>query len=86
MKRSHRDLLNDMAEHRPILKNNQTMHYSLIFQDRAMFSHTNGKLSPRPNDWAEHRPILKNQLNTYYPRFSFIPKTGIAFPKTGVSF
>jgi len=38
------------------------------------------------NDMAEHRPILKNNQNTYYPRFSFTPKTGIAFPKKGVSF
>jgi len=36
-----------VAEHRSILKNNQNMHYSLIFQDRPMFSHINGNLSPR---------------------------------------
>jgi len=36
---SRRDLLNDMAEHRPILKNNQNTHYSLILLDRRMFSH-----------------------------------------------
>jgi len=35
---------------------------------------------------AEHKSILKNDQNTYYPRFSFIPKTGTAFPKTGVLF
>jgi len=35
-------------------------------------------------DVAEHRPMLKNYQNT--PRFSFIPKTGMAFPKTGVLF
>jgi len=33
------------------------------------------------NDVAGHRSILKNDQNTYYPRFSFTPKTGIAFPK-----
>jgi len=38
------------------------------------------------NDMAEHRPILKNNQNTYYLRFSFSPKTDIAFPKTGISF
>jgi len=38
------------------------------------------------NDVAEHRSSLKNDQNTYYPRFSFTPKTGIAFPKTGVLF
>jgi len=36
------------AEHGSILKNNQNTHYSLIFQDRPMFSLINGKLSPRP--------------------------------------
>jgi len=34
------------------------------------------------NDMGEHRPILKNNQNTYYLRFSFTPKKGIAFPKT----
>jgi len=38
------------------------------------------------NDVAEHRAILKNNRNTYYPRFDFIPKTGIAFPEMGVLF
>ena len=38
------------------------------------------------NDVAEHRSILKNNENTHYLRFSFTPKTGIAFPKTGVLF
>jgi len=33
-------------------------------------------------DLAEHRYMLKNYQNTHYPHFSFIPKTGIAFPKT----
>jgi len=48
MESSRRDLVNDMAEHRPILKNNQNTHYSLVFQDRPMFSHIIEKLSPRP--------------------------------------
>jgi len=34
-------------------------------------------------DVAELRPMLKNYQNTHYPRFSFIPKTGTVFPKTG---
>jgi len=38
------------------------------------------------NDMAEHRSILKNVQNTYYPRFSFIPKTDKAFIKVGVLF
>jgi len=48
MESSRRVLLNDMAEHLSILKNNQNTLYSLIFQDRYMFSYINGKLSPRP--------------------------------------
>jgi len=38
------------------------------------------------NDVAEHRSILKNKRNSYYPRFSFTPKTGVAFAETGVLF
>jgi len=34
-------------------------------------------------DVAEHKSFLKNFQNTYYPRFSFILKTSIAFPKKG---
>ena len=48
MESSRPDLLNDMAEHRSTLRNNQNTHYSLIFQDKLMFSHINGKLSLRP--------------------------------------
>jgi len=36
------------------------------------------------NDMAEHGPILKNNQNTYYPRYSFRPETGMAFPKNGL--
>jgi len=32
-------------------------------------------------DVAEHRSTLKNDQNKYNPRFSFIPRTGIAFPR-----
>jgi len=35
----------------------------------------------RSIDVAERRSILKNYQDTYYPRFSFTPKTGIASPK-----
>jgi len=31
-------------------------------------------------DVAEHKCTLKNYKNAHYPRFSFIPKTGTAFP------
>jgi len=51
MESSHLDLLNDVTEHRSILKNKHNTHYSLIFKDRPMFSHINGKLSPRPFKW-----------------------------------
>jgi len=34
----------------------------------------------------ENRSMLKNYQNTHYSSFSFIPKTGIAFPITGVLF
>jgi len=42
-------------------------------------------------DVAGNRFILKNYQHTHYPRvcsilFSFIPKMGTAFPKTGVRF
>jgi len=30
--------------------------------------------------------MLKNYQNTHYPRLGLVPKTGIAFPKTGVLF
>jgi len=35
---------------------------------------------------ADHRHILKNNRNTHYLRFSFTPKSGILFFKTGISF
>ena len=37
-------------------------------------------------DAAEHKSMLKNNQNTHLPRFNFIPKTGIAFPKRGFRF
>ena len=33
---------------------------------------------------TEHTSIVKNNQNTYYPRFSFTPKTGTQLPETGV--
>jgi len=72
MEISSRDLSNDMAEHRPISKNNQNTHYSLIFQDWLMFCNINTS-SRRDlcNHIAEHRSILKSNQNTYYPRLIF---------------
>jgi len=37
-------------------------------------------------DVSEPKSLLKTDENTFYPRFSFMPKTGKAFPKTGVCF
>jgi len=37
-------------------------------------------------DVAEHRPMLKNFQNTNYPRFSFVPNTGLTFFKSGFLF
>jgi len=51
MESSRRELLNDVAEHRSIWKNNHNKHFSDIFEDRPMFSNINGKLSPRPFQW-----------------------------------
>jgi len=33
-------------------------------------------------DVAKHMSTLKNYWNTHYPHFSFVPKIGVAFPKT----
>jgi len=77
MEPSRRDLSNDMAEHKSILKNYQNAHLSIIFQDRPMLSHIDGKLSPRRdllNDAAEHRSILKNNQNTHGPVLVSHPK------------
>jgi len=43
MESSHRDLLNDMAEQTPTLKNNPITHYSHIFQDRPIYG--------QPHQW-----------------------------------
>jgi len=47
-----------------------------------MFSHKESSRRDLLNDLAELRSILKKGQNTHYPRFSFTPETGIAFPKT----
>jgi len=62
----------------------------VIFQDRSTYvcSAISFKRSRRELsiDVAERRSILKNDHNTHYSRFSFISKTNIAFPKTGILF
>ena len=91
MESSRRDLCNGMAEHTPILKNNQNTHCSLIFQDRPIFSHINQKSKALAETFAmmaESRPIVKNNQNTHLPRFGFTlkTKTGRAFPRKGFLF
>jgi len=61
----------------------------VIFQNRhIMCSAISFKRSRRELsiDVAEPRSTLKTYPNTHYPRFNFITKTGIAFPKTRVLF
>ena len=60
---------------------------SVSFQFRSMFSHFNGKLSPRPFEWYGWTYAFLEKITKYHLRFGFKPKTaGLAFPKTGVSF
>ena len=63
-------------------------HVVWLFFKKGLCSAISFKRSRRelPIDVDEHGSILKNHQNTYYPRFSVTPKTGIAFPKTGVLF
>jgi len=58
----------------------------VIFEDRPMLA-TSIETSHRDlfNGMAEPWATLKNDRNTYYLHFSFIPKTGVELPKTGVS-
>jgi len=75
-----------VAEHESIVKNMGVVRILVIFQDRPKFIHIIQERSRRELsiDVAEHRSILKNDQNTYYPRFNFIPKTHLAFPKIDV--
>jgi len=59
----------------------------LVFFNINLCSATSMESSRRDlfNDVADHESILKNNQNTYYPRFSFTPKTGMT-PKTIVLF
>ena len=61
MESSRRDLLNDMAEHRPIWKNNQNTLYSLIFQDRPMFSQGSCHKRQKPQAPTPQAPIRNRQ-------------------------
>jgi len=56
----------------------------VIFQDRPMFSHIIQKVSARAFHWCGWTYVYVVKLPRYaLPPFKFIPKTGIAFPKTG---
>ena len=87
MESSRRDLLNDVAEHRSILKIGKIRTSPLLFEI-DLCSATSMESSRRDlfNDMTEHGYTVKNNQNTYHPSFSFTPKTGIAHPKTGVLF
>jgi len=61
MESSRRDLFNDMAEHRSILKKNKIRIFPIFFMI-DLRSATSMESSRRDllNDMAEHMPILKN--------------------------
>jgi len=85
--RSRREFSIGVAEHGSIFKNKRVVRNFVIFQDRPMFSH----IIRNASVWAFHwcgwpYAYVENYENTHNPRFSFIPKTGAAFPITGVSF
>ena len=83
-KRSRLGLFTKVAEHRSFWKNKGLISILAIFQGSAIsFKRSQRELLI---DEAEHRSMLKNNQNTLYPRLSFIPKAGIAFPKTGFLF
>jgi len=48
--------------------------------------HSKGLGESFPLMWLKIGLCFKNYHNTYYPQFSFTPKTGVAFPTTGVFF
>jgi len=60
---SLRDRLNGMAVPSSISKNNQNMHYSFTFQDRPIFSHINGKLSPNDMNDITRMTLLNIDLS-----------------------
>jgi len=55
MESSRWDLLNDMAEHRSVLKNNENTNFSLVFQDKSLCSATSEESSRQDllNDMPE---------------------------------
>jgi len=86
MDSSRRDLLNDTAEHRSIFENNQNTHYSLIFQDRAMLSHINGKLSPKPFEryaWTVDIGLSWKNPKYVLPPFWFHTQNTYSIPQNG---
>ena len=85
LKRSRRELSIDVAEHRSLpLKIREEcvlwLFFKIVLCSAISFKRSRRELSI---DVAEHRSMLETYQNTLYPRFSFTPKTGKAFPKTG---
>jgi len=68
------------------LKQGQYVFWSFFKIDLCSATSMESSRQDLLNDMAEQRSILKTNQNTYYPRFSFTPKTCVSFPKTGVSF
>jgi len=61
MESSHQDLLNGMAEHRPILKYYQKYTVSLFFKiNQCLTTSTESSNRDILNDMAEHRLTLKH--------------------------
>ena len=58
----------------------------VIFQGRPTATSLESSRRDLLNDVAEHRSILKTDEKTHYPRFSFVPKTGLEVPKMSVLF
>jgi len=77
MESSRRELLNDVAEHRPILKNNQNTYHT-----RFGFTPETGTASPKRRFYFYFdESNFQNDRNTYYPRFIFLSETGQSFLK-----
>jgi len=78
MESSRRDLLNDMAKHRPILKIAKIRTTPPFFKiDLCSATSIESFRRDLLNYMAEHWPIITNNRNTYHPRFISMPKTGI---------
>ena len=82
MESSRRGLLNDMAEPRPIFKNNQNTHYSVLEIDLSSATSVESSHRDLLNDGAEHLPILKNN-QARKPQFGFLLQNRFSIPQNG---